>query len=45
LFDFITLLFRFMPLKELTNKLEKLVEIGVMQGRLEIIALIGLNSL
>lgn len=33
-----------MPLKELTNKLDELVEIGVMQGRLEIIALVGLNS-
>lgn len=42
--DFITIMFRFLKMKDLVSKLNDIITYGIMNGYLEIISLIGLNS-
>jgi hypothetical protein len=42
--DFITLMCRFLPINELTTKIEEIISYGIVNGNLEVIGLIGMNS-
>ena len=42
--DYVTILCRFLNTKELVQKFNDMIRTGIMNGNLEIIALIGLNS-
>ena len=43
-FDFITVMCRFLKTKDLRNKFNEIISYGVVNGNLEVLTLIGLNS-
>ena len=42
--DFLTLMCRFLPINELKSKIEEIIYYGIVNGNLEVIGLIGMNS-
>ena len=42
--DFLTLMCRFLPINELKTKIEEMISYGIVNGNLEVIGLIGMNS-
>jgi hypothetical protein len=42
--DFLTLMCRFLPINELKTKIEEMINYGIVNGNLEVIGLIGMNS-